>query len=150
MPNYFYCYSLPLGAGSIINPGNWGRILRTYTQQTNPQAWVLIRELVYESVRREHFSFKPSRFDSLFLCTTEADLMTFRANTGRHLDIGYEVKLVDPQATSHLGDWGAANTQGNANVPAYENLAQTYWQAASITKPELVTTSPIRIIRVLP
>jgi hypothetical protein len=106
MPDkYFYCYSLPLDVGSVIRPGNWGRILRTYTPQTSPNAWLLIRELVYELVHTKHFATKPSRFDCLFLCLSEADLNEFRATSNRHLDLGYEVELVNPEASSHLGDW---------------------------------------------
>ena len=148
-PTYFYCYSLPLAIGSVINAGNWGRILRTYSQQANSNAWVLIRELIFEFVRREHFPAKPSRFESLFLCTTEAGLTTFRVNTGRHLDLGYEVELVDPDAPIHLGDWGAVSVQPAANMQTYEACAQAYWQGTDVVKPELVTTSPIRIVRIL-
>ena len=145
---YFFCCSLPLAPGSIVNPGNWGRILRRYTQQNSPNPWILTRELVYEVVRVRNFAEKPSRFDCLFLCQTEAELAVFRANAGRIVfDLDYEVELVDPMAPSHLGDYSAANSQPTATMPDYENAAQLYWQGTQITKPELMTMSPVRILR---
>jgi hypothetical protein len=146
MSSYFYCYSLPLGVGSVIDPGNWGRILRTYSQQSG-NAWTLVRELVYELIRREHFPTKPSRFDCLFLCTSEAGLSEFRNRTGRRLDIGYEVELVDPQAVSHAGDWTLPNLQASNDVPSLEKRALQYWQGHNIVQPELATLSPIRIVQ---
>lgn len=146
---YFYCYSLPLEVGSVIRPGNWGRILRTYTPQTSPNAWNLIRELIFELVRARAFPAKPSRFEGIFLCLGEAGLDEFKKATNRHLDIGYEVELVDNQAASHSGDWSVANLQNTDNSTSLENRAGVYWQGLNITKPELLTLSPIRITRIL-
>ncbi len=147
---YFYCYSLPLEVGSVIRPGNWGRILRTYSPQSHPNNWLLARELAYELVRVKSFPNKPSRFDCLFVCLSETELNEFRASSNRHLDLGYEVELVDPTAPSHLGDWTLANMEISDNLPVFESRASLYWQATSpIAKPEFLTQSPIRITRVL-
>jgi hypothetical protein len=147
--HYFYCYSLPLEVGSVIRPGNWGRILRTYTPQSSPNHWLLTREVAYELVRVRSFSAKPSRLECVFVCLSENDLDEFRATTNRGLDLGYEVELVDPQAPSHLGDWTLPNMQNTDNLPMFENRAKLYWQGNNIVKPELITLSPIRITRVL-
>lgn len=146
---YFYCYSLPLEVGSVIRPGNWGRILRTYTPQSSPNPWLLTREVAYELVRVRNFSKKPSRFESIFVCLSEDDLNEFRNTANRRLDLGYEVELVNPQAPSHLGDWTLPNMQNTDNLPAFENRATLYWQGNNIVKQELITLSPIRITRVL-
>src|SRR6266508_3095158 len=145
---YFYCYSLPLEVGSVIRPGNWGRILRTYTPQSSPNAWLLVRELAYELVRAGNFPQKPSRFDSLFLCMSEADLNEFRVSSNRRLDLGYEVELVDPGAPSHVGDWTLPNMQNTDDLQVFVNRATLYWQGAQIVKEELITLSPIRITKV--
>jgi len=147
---YFYCYSLPLEAGSVIRPGNWGRILRTYTPQSSPNPWILTRELAYELVRVRGFPHKPSRFQSIFVCLSEADLNDFRATANRRLDLAYEVELVDPQAPRHIGDWTLPNMQNTDDLSAFENRATLYWQGSTIVKQELVTLSPIRITSVLP
>ncbi len=147
---YFYCYSLPLEVGSVIRPGNWGRILRSYTPQAYPNAWVLIRELVWEEVRLRYFPDKPSRFEGIFVCLNEEDLNEFRATANRRLDLPYEVELVDPSASSHVGDLTLANMQNMDSVTVFEQRAAQYWQGTNIVKSELITVSPIRITRVLP
>ena len=146
---YYYCYSLPLQVGSVILPGNWGRILRTYTPQSSPNSWLLTRELAYELIRARLFPQKPSRFDCAYVCLSEADLNEFRATTNRHIDLGYEVELVDPQAQSHLGDWTLPNMQNTDNLSVFETRATLYWQGNDIVKQELITLSPLRITRVL-
>jgi hypothetical protein len=147
--SYSYCYSLPLEVGSVIRPGNWGRILRTYTPQSSPNHWLLTRELTYELVRIQNFPDKPSRFDSVFVCLSEADLNEFRNTAIRPLDLGYEVELVDPLASCHIGDWSLTNIQNTDNLPLFEERANLYWQGNNIIKQELITLSSIRIIRVL-
>jgi hypothetical protein len=146
---YFYCYSLPLEAGSVIRPGNWGRILEAYTPQSSPNAWLLVRELAYELARIQSFPNKPSRLKSLFLCTSEAGLNDFRATANRALDLGYEVELVDPSAPTHLGDWTLPNMQNTDSLVTFTNRATLYWQGSNIVKEELLTLSPIRVVRVL-
>lgn len=144
---YYYCYSLPLEAGSVIKPGNWGRILKKYTPQTSPNCWLLVRELINETVRRETFPQKPSRFDAIFLCLTENDLIEFRDANNRRLDIAYEVEVMDENAPSHLGDLTLPNMVNTDDYAVFENRARLYWQGENIVKPELITTSSIRIIR---
>ena len=146
---YFYCCSLPLQVGSIILPGNWGRIIRTYTPQSCQHPWLLTRELVYELVRVKDFPRKPSRLECLFLCMNEADLNEFRTTYNRHLDLGYEVELVDPQSPNHIADWTLPNMQNSDNLTVTENRATLYWRGENIVKQELLTVSPIRIMRVL-
>jgi len=146
---YYYCYSLPLEVGSIIRPGNWGRILRTYTPQSSPNHWLLTRELAYELVRVQNFPNKPSRFECIYVCLNEADLNEFRNSTNRHLDLGYEVELVDSDAPSHIGDWALANMQNTDNLSTFESRASLYWQGKNVEKQELITLSSIRITRIL-
>lgn len=150
LQRYFYCYSLPLEVGSVILPGNWGRILRTYTPQAQQNSWLLTRELIYEMVRTKSFSHKPSRFEGIFLCLTEAALAHFRQSANRPIDLGYEVELVNPNAPSHMGDWDLAAIPNTANVLTIESRAALYWQGANLQNAELLTLSPIRITRVLP
>ena len=148
MTAYFYCSPEPLDVGSVVDPGEWRRILRTYNHQIFSDAWtVLVGELVYEIVRRELFPTKPSRFHCLFLCTSEDGLLDFRAAYGRARDIGYEVELVNPQAQSHLGDWTLPNVRSTDDVAAIARHALLYWRGISVANPQLATLSPIRIAR---
>lgn len=145
--NYFYCCSLPLAAGSIVNPGNWGRIIRTYTPQTSPNAWLFIRELIFEEVRKKFFTEKPSRFHSLFLCPDEEGIKEFKKVNNRTLDIVYEVEILDERLPSHSGDWSLFSIQNNDNYLTFSDRAKLYWSGENITKQEFVTVSSIKIIK---
>jgi hypothetical protein len=71
-----------LGQGSIILPGNYGRIIRS-VGATHPY-WD--RENTLESVRRARYDAKPSRLDATFSCPSK-DTAVFYAfmptNQGR-------------------------------------------------------------------
>lgn len=142
---YYYCCSLPLEPGSIIKPGNWGRIIKTYTPQASPNSWLLVRELIFEKVRQENFPDKPSRFDSIFLCFSENDIKEFRNSNNRFLDVIYKVELVDQNRPTHTADYTLANIQQNDNFSTFVEKAKKYWEGEEISKAELVTTSRIRI-----
>ncbi|HET7832317.1 MAG TPA: DUF2441 domain-containing protein [Gallionella sp.] len=146
---YFYCYSLPLEVGSIIRPGNWGRILRTYTPQSPQNPWLLTRELAFELARIKNYPNKPSRLDCLFICLNEGDLNEFRTASNRPFDLMYEVELVNPDAPSHIGDWTIANIQSTDNISIFEDRANAYWQDNNAIKQEFLTLSPIRITRII-
>ena len=129
MTAYFYCCPQRLDVGSFVDPGEWGRILRTYDHQTFSNTWIiLVRELVYEHVRREQFPTKPSRLDCLLLCMSEDDLSEFHAASGRRLDYRYEVELVNPLARGHLGDLTLTGIKPTDDVAAIERSASLYWQ----------------------
>ena len=130
-----------------MEPGNWGRMLRLYTPHAQPNAWLLIRELVYEDIRGTHYPNKPSRLQSTFLCVAEADIHEFRTSYNRMFDIAYEVEVVDGNASAHVGDWTLPNMVDTDNVQVFENRAHLYWQAQSIVKQEVVTLSPVRVLR---
>jgi hypothetical protein len=148
MTAYFYCCPMQLDVGSVVHPGNWEQILRTYSHRKFSNTWLtLVSELVHEHVRREAFPMKPSRFHCLFLCTSATGLSTFRIASGRLRDIGYEVELLDPAAQSHLGDWTLSNIRPTDSVVAVTRNAILYWRGISIANPELATLSPIRIAR---
>lgn len=148
MTSYYYCCSLPLEVGAIIRPGNWGRILRKYSPQISPSPWLLTRELIWESVRAREFAEKPSRFDSAFVCLSEENLNEFRMS-GRTFDMCYEVELMNPNAPQHIGDWALANMQNTDDFSVFEQRARLYWQGQNIVKQELVTLSPIRVMRII-
>lgn len=142
---YFAC-SYPLKPSSIVEPGNWGRILRQYTVQAgNP--WLVIRELIYERIRTESFLSKPSRFDSTFLCLSEIDLKQFVQETSRRFDLCYEVRILDPNAPSHLGCTRIQNIENTDSISNIERKAREYWSGANIKLSEHITTSALEIVR---
>lgn len=95
---YFEC-SYPLGVGSVIKKGNWGRCL-TIIGAEHP---AYPREHALESIREEHYPDKLNRIDGVFLRNSSEDCMTFCQSAGKVLDIIYEVELVDLDANRHVG-----------------------------------------------
>ncbi|CAH6852417.1 conserved hypothetical protein [Vibrio chagasii] len=148
MSKYYFCCSLPLEIGSVVNPGNWGRMMMNYTPATsNP--WVLVRELAYEEVRKEKFPEKPSRLECIYLCSSEHELREFMDQNGRMFDIAYEVELVDDASRSHIGCLETSNIGDHDNFMHFKSMAERYWSGENIMSPEFITLSPIRIVREL-
>lgn len=145
---YYFCCSLTLEVGSVVNPGNWGRMMMNYTPASS-SPWVLVRELAYEKVREEEFPDKPSRLECIYLCNTEQELRTFMDQNGRIFDIGYEVELVDAALPSHIGCLENPNIGDHDNYPQFKNRAKEYWHGGNVITPEFITLSPIKVVRKL-
>lgn len=145
--SYFWCCSYPLGVGSVVFPGNWGRILKLYTPQSGHNAWLLVQELVFEEIRFREFSSKPSRFETVFLCRTTEDILQFREASNRIKDLVYEVELVEPARPSHVGDMALACCQASDNFESFASRARCYWSGEGSDQPETITTSAIRIMK---
>ncbi len=143
---YYYCYSLLLEPGSVILPGNWWRILRTYKVGAQTNTWLLVRELIFEQVRNKYYPEKPSRLESIFLCPNEEKIKEFRVSTNRNLDIIYKVELLDSDKPTHISDWTLANFQNEDDYQSFEDKAKKYWEAKEINNTEVITLSKIKII----
>jgi uncharacterized protein DUF2441 len=91
-----------LEPGSVILPGNWGRILNAAGWSHN-QA---LRETVFEHVRLHEFPDKPSRLDALFFFDDENEARFYASSGGREFTmLPYEIELVNPDAPKHVSDW---------------------------------------------
>jgi hypothetical protein len=142
---YYYLCSYPLGSGSVIEPGNWWRILRRHPLNTcNPR--VLIQELAFERVRAAEFPEKPTRAKANFLCETREDIKAFQGRSRRSFDIIYEVGLCDPSAPIHRGCLRCLDLEENATLDSLEQKARQYWSGDAIERPEVLTSSRIQIV----
>ncbi len=146
---YYYCCSYPLEPGSIIKPGNWVRILKNYKFGGQRNPWQLVRELIFEQVRRKSYPTKPSRFESIFLCTSEEGIRKFRKSNKRNFDLIYKVELVNNDAPQHVSDWELANLQNGDDYCSLEKKANLYWKSGNTSESELITTSNVRIIEMI-
>jgi len=80
-------------AGSMIEPGNFGRIIR----QSGPQHQLFQREMTYEAVRQTYFPHRPSRLDSLFCFPSLEEAALCRANIkGYENSVLHEVETNEP------------------------------------------------------
>lgn len=118
---YYHLSGALLEAGSMISPGNWGRIIRL-TGWRHAEA---IKEMALEYVRRLHFRDKPSRLECAFAFLTVDEARNFRgriAGFGSH--ILYRVTLAAPDAPSHVADSRLSGPQG----ALHENWPEHYWR----------------------
>ena len=146
MTTYFFACSYPLEAGSIVRAGNWGRIVRMYRTNGFGNAWILFREEVFECIRKTEYPLKPSRYDGIFLCETKDHLMQFLDVSKRPLDLIYEISLVDDSAPIHRGCLSHLDFSFQENFETFSIKARAYWIGDNIQRPEILTTSGVRII----
>jgi hypothetical protein len=145
---YYFCCSYPLANGSVVEPGNWGRLLRMYNLREPQMLWLPFRESIFEAVRSQQFPSLPSRLDAFFACESEADLK--KLMLARPTDIGYEVELTDPSQPFHRGCMNEIEfPTGNMTIRLQDiqERAGRYWDGSNVTTPEIVTLSPARILR---
>jgi hypothetical protein len=159
LTTFFHSSPVLLSPGSIILPGNYGRIIRLI----GPQHPLHARETVLENVRVQHFPEKPSRLESCFACTSEETsrfyvrAMATKPGGSATWPIQYEVEKVDADAVEHRADFNVVEP-----LPGYpatmEEIAYRYWtaslwtnvvEAPGIRLEEVVTPSPFRILRKL-
>jgi hypothetical protein len=154
--NFFHLAGIQLAPGSIVEPGNWGRIILA----TGPQHPEYQREIALENARLAKYPHKPSRLKAAFTSVDAGEAKAFRARIpGFTHHILYWVELAEPHAPSHLTDTRLGKPQG---TQAYD-WADLYWRdydAAAIEIPgigswvgatngiacrEIVTLSPLII-----
>jgi len=148
---YYYLCSYPLREGSIVEKGNWGRILRKYhnfhfleelllnnrisgdaiiTGDQRTRTVIIdqkvIRELIFERIRRIEFPKVPSRLDCLFVCKTLEGAKSFKGE-GRNLDLIYEVEPIDANSRVLETDWSWINSIINKPLYEIEEAARKYW-----------------------
>jgi len=103
--------------------------------------------MAYEEIRGNEFPKKPSRFESIFLCSSLEGISSFVKSNNRQFDIIYEVELVDPGAPSHEGCLNNPIILGEDNYSSLLDKAREYWSATQVQNSELVTLSSVRVIR---
>lgn len=145
MSTYFHSAPMLLDNGSIVQPGNWGRILNSYTQNQG-NAWMLAREFIFESVRASEFPALPGRLSSAFVFESLEHANQYRNNFSPW-GMLYEVELVEPSALLHRGGFNLVTFPPPVTefVPVTAQFARSYWRGENIEVVELLTKSPLRI-----
>ena len=148
--HFYHVAPIQLEKGSIILPGNYGRIVTHTGYQHNQYG----REMLLEYIRFKHYSDKPSRLHSCFVCDNLDDIKFFMQH---HCSTGiiYEVSFLDDQAKQHIGCFNCLPplpARFNKNA---ENVAHDYWKGEFIACEkapkckEIVSESAIKIINVV-
>jgi len=146
---FYHCSSSQLAPGGVIQPGNWGRIIRS-TGWAHNQAF---KEAALEHLRATEFPDKPPRLMSSFFFDSEDEARFYGISDGRQTTmIPYEVELIDPLAPRHTADWRAVSPAGTVD----SDWSRTYWLGTSPPPPpqhpgiacrEVIAVTPLKIVR---
>ncbi len=146
---YWLC-PYPLRPESIVEPGNWGRVLRQMSIASQLRLGMILREYVFEIERLRNFPTLPSRFDAIFLLKDIESSIEFRKSSGRIHDCLYEVALCEPGTEPFEAALGLSTLKGDETVDQLEELARRYWAGGGDGPRELLVESPIRVVRRIP
>jgi hypothetical protein len=104
-------------------------------------------EHLREQIRRDHYSTKPSRFASSFVCETLQDAEEFRLRTGRKGAI-YRVRFTNTGAPSHRVCWSAFQMDSGPYGPSNAKMAHQFWANPDTypTNNEVFAESDLEII----
>lgn len=150
---YFHLAGQTLAPGSVIEPGNWGRIIRLC-------GWghsLAIREMALEAARLARFRERPSRMECAFAFPSQMEAEQFRQVTsGFGAHVLYEVRLADKAAPQFGADTDRVNPVGDMRP----DWADAYWSGidpdaakpiteGGVVRREVLTLSPLVIDRQL-
>ena len=148
MPTLFHFARELRTLGSIIEPGNFGRIIR---QQGQAHA-LFRREMIYEAVRQGCFPHRPSRLECLFCFPTLEEAALCRAHINGYADsVLHEVKTEETDlfvADMNNGIQHYALEHFNFNTIAYywNGWARSPDPEAAILR-EVLLRGPVQIVR---
>jgi hypothetical protein len=146
---YFHCSPITLSPGSIIHPGNWGRVLHLY-ETNNPTQVQLnaIREALLELSRQAIAPNKPKRIESVFTLLNLGDAIAFR-NKHQRTSVIHEVVPVVENPNTHLGDYEIAITpfQGQYFQQMFD-FPRAYWTTTQPQFPEMLFDCEVRVVSV--
>jgi hypothetical protein len=135
-------------AKAIINPGNWGRVLRLYEAQPNAGLPTnAFREVMMEQARLIYAPRKVSRLEAIYALPSLADALAFR-NQYQPTNIIYEVQPIDLSTAPTIGDYElAVAPYPQRYFNAIFDHARRYW----IDPPqqiEMLFSSPMRVLAI--
>ncbi|OJZ70119.1 hypothetical protein B375_0209370 [Xylella fastidiosa 6c] len=141
MKTYFHCSPILLGAGSIIEPGNWGRMLSSYTKMD----FKLWRESFLEYVRQQISPDKPSRLHAVFLLESLQDAITYR-DIYASGTLVYEVTADLEVHRTHRGCYNFDFVTGVDPLEHFRQIAEAYWTTEPISQVEIVTEGAVHVV----
>ena len=156
LENYYHFASCKLAPGSVVLPGNWGRMLRKCNypapnSQYFGNPWVLARELLFDIIRMNHFPDRPSRLECAFCCPSIEDARAYQNGSGVDpfcMSLLHRVELVDPSLPGHTAfikctNWPSPNT---SFLNVLQQQAKAYWAGEGDGPREFLTMSGLKIV----
>lgn len=123
---FFHISPTMLSPGSIILPGNWGRVFKTIPFE-KINSGTFIRESTFELIRSLEFKDKPSRLNALFAFDDIECARQFINETGRHAEILYRISVETYGVPMHRGSLRMGYNNGCGFYDHALDKAREYW-----------------------
>ncbi|RVO78951.1 hypothetical protein [Sinorhizobium medicae] len=143
----FHVAPIALRSGSVIEPGNFGRILALYRYNPSNNGWMMARELAFEMERLRIAPEAPSRMQACFALPSLDEAQRYRS-ANAHLNVILEVELSEPEAACHYGflqHFDGMHDQ--LFIATVKQRAEDYWTVKGEGDREVVTASGLRVVR---
>ena len=115
----YHCAPIMIGLGSIILPGNWGRVLSTHSYRHHH----FQREMMFEFVRQREVPEAPSRLQCIFAFASLDEAQQYIAVEDAKAQLVYECEQIDPSAKTWIAPLNAFSMRASEAV-----MAEQYWQ----------------------
>lgn len=145
----FHWSPIRLREGSIVEPGNFGRMIRRYRPDQFGDGWRMARELLFEHAREAFATSAPSRLNACFMCPTYEEATRYQAMYDpQFLQVLHEVEIVELGAPQHVGALNLLNeNEAMSFLDSFRRQARDYWEGRGDGDREVLTASPIRVVR---
>lgn len=148
---FHYC-GVKLAPGSVVEPGNWGRMINLYPHNADANnAWRFAIELIFERERERNYPALPSRLTSCFVFESAPAAQVAGPRLNSYWNVLYEVELINSDLPIHRADFDLVTACLNPDGVQFSNkvtaAANSYWSGVIRGTPELLTASPLRVIR---
>lgn len=137
-----------LAPGSIIEPGNWGRLLNLYEVAGGQIQGNVLNEALLEFARQLHAPTAPSRLRCIFALLTLPDAIAFR-NKHQRFSIIQEVEPLNADVSPFVGDYELAiQCFSGRYFPRVLQLPVTYRTQPVPKFPEVLVDGPVRVVAI--
>jgi hypothetical protein len=134
---------------SIIEAGNWGRIIRSlYRVGQADHDYRLHREMVYEFGRRIFNPLAPSRLDCFFACPTLEAADQYKQSNGP-ANIILRVEPLDPDTSVFTTSWAMFGSVAGTDLLGVEARIADYWSGGATNNLEVLVDGPVRVVGVI-
>lgn len=151
---FYHCAPIKLGAGSIIEAGNWGRLVEMHDWADAGNVQRDFAELAMEYGRRTLQPNAPSRLNCVFCLEDEDSARNYMAQFAR-LSVLHQVEPVEVGGrlpalfrTKYSLIW-ALNGDALSPLKALETNIQLYWQGNPDTDVEVLVGGSVRVVQAL-
>jgi Protein of unknown function (DUF2441) len=153
----FHFQPSELHPGTVIEPGNFGRLIREAHEGIPFNGRVVVsgmlcREMLFELTRVQHYPQLPSRLACVFVIPTWEDALAYgKNNNADGRQILHEVSLVNSNASTHTAWISHCTMQsGGSFLNQMEPKGHAYW-LGQLGNPsdgrELLVAGAVRVLR---